>query len=205
MSYIKKVWVDDETPISSLNMNHIEQGIVTHEETEATEVLASHVELATQTEVSTGIDTGRVITPATAKGLWNHITQASDTLRASLDTSLLTTNTSYYIKKKQFTINATGVFRVKFSLHTNAAEGAYVYGRIYKNGVAFGSERQTTSVTGVEFSEDLSFSKGDTCEIWTKYNDVNNSYVSNFRIYFDVIRTLNFNTTPELPSNGLDF
>ena len=205
MSYVKTIWTDDVTPISAEKMNKIEQGIVTHEETESTESLAAHVELATQSETSDGTDTGRVTTPATVKGLWSHISQASDNLKASLDTALLTINAPSYIKKKQFTINATGVFRVKFSLSTNASEGASVYGRIYKNGVAFGSERYTTSVAGVEYSEDLSFSKGDTCEIWTKYNDVYNSYVSNFRIYFDVTRTLNFNITPELPNNGLDF
>ena len=205
MPYVKTIWTDDVTPISATNMNKIEQGIVTHEETASTESLAAHVELATQAEATTGTGTGRVITPATAKGLWSHISQASDILKASLDATLLTINAPSYIKKKQFTINATGVFRVKFSLRTSSSGGAPVYGRIYKNGVAFGSERYTTSVAGVEYSEDLSFSKGDTCEIWIKSNDVYNSYVSDFRIYFDVTRTLNFDITPELPNNGLDF
>jgi len=193
------------TPLSQEKMNKIEQGIVTHEETAATETLASHVELATQGEITTGTDTGRVVTPATLKGLWTHDFQSSDNLKASLDTALLTTNAPSYIKKKQFTINATGTFRVKFTLRTNASGGASVYGRIYKNGVAFGTERLTTSTIGAEYSEDLVFSKGDTCELWTKYNDVYNSYVSNFRIYFDIIRILNFDITLELPADGTDF
>jgi hypothetical protein len=176
----------------------LSSAITTHN-TAATEVLAAHVELATQAEASTGTDTGRVITPATVKGLWTHVAVASDTLRGSLGNEVGTQSTTY-VKKKQFTINASGTFRIKFTLRTNNSD-YHVYGRVYKNGVAFGTERSMQSATGVEYSEDLAFNAGDTCEIWIRYQNASYwGYVSSFRIYFDMTRTFaGFNITPELP------
>ncbi len=196
MAYTPTNWVDDTTPISATNMNHIEQGIVTHEGTAATDALAAHVELATQAETSLGTDTGRVVTPATVKGLWTHTAAASDTLRASSDAEC-TNNTTTYEKKKTFTMNADGAYRIKFWL---AASGNTAYGRIYKNGVAFGTERSTTSASAVVFSEDLSFSDGDTCELWIKNSNAGSTaYTGDYRAYFDMTREITFNITPELP------
>lgn len=48
MSYIKKVWADDTTPISALNMNHIEQGIVGAETLIGQEVIAREADTATK-------------------------------------------------------------------------------------------------------------------------------------------------------------
>jgi hypothetical protein len=198
MAYTPTNWVDDTTPISATNMNHIEQGIVTHEGTLATDALAAHVELATQAETALGTDTGRVVTPATVKGLWTHTAAASDVLRASLDASVQTASTSY-VKKKSFVMNASGTFRVKFTLNGDGS-GYNYYGRIYKNGVAFGTERTKNGVVATVYSEDLAFNAGDTCELWLKTaNATINCIAYYFRIYFDMTRTLNFDITPELP------
>lgn len=47
-----------------------------------------------------------------------------------------------------------GAFRVKFSMRSPG--GNLLYGRVYRNGVAVGTVRSTSSTTSVEFSEDIS-------------------------------------------------
>ena len=224
MAYIKTEWVDGEnkysitdqagniipgfenikllyagiggTPLSQEKMNKIEQGIVTHEETAATETLAAHVELATQAEVSLGVDSSKVVTSATLHGVVSGTAIASDTLRAS-NNETCTNDTVTYIKQKAFTVNIDGVHRVKFDLYEgdNAARGM-----IYKNGVPFGTECINGTHVWVTYSEDLTFATGDTCELWLRMNTLGpTAYARNFQLYFDVKRDVIFDITPELP------
>jgi hypothetical protein len=73
-----------------------------------------------------------------------------------------------YSKVKTITLSmplGTDTIRVKLDYKGVPFNDGYV--RIYKNGVAFGTERQgTTSYQSV--SEDLEFSDGDTLEVWAK-------------------------------------
>lgn len=200
MAYVPTNWVDNVTPLSAQNLNHIEQGIKTHGETPATESLSAHVELATQTEASVGRDTGRAITPATLKGIWRHEAIPSYNTRASLDTEV-DTNSTVYVKRKSFTMKASGMFRVSFCLYTHHGN-YYAYGRIYKNGIPFGTEQSTKapSESPAIYSEDLAFEEGDTCELWIK--DQSGHYRAaayNFRISFDMERILNFDIASEEP------
>ena len=60
----------------------------------------------------------------------------------------------------------SGIIRVKFSLRS-LNSGQTCNGRIYKNGVAFGTEQSATSVSVIK-SEDLSFSNGDIITLMGK-------------------------------------
>jgi len=78
-------------------------------------------------------------------------------------------NTTYAVVRKYRTSYA-GTIRIKFALKiSNNYFSASA--RIYKNGVAYGTERSTNSTTYVAFSEDLAFADGDTIEIWAKVPD----------------------------------
>ena len=204
MAYDPTIWTDDATPISATNMNKIEQGIVTHEGIAATAILAAHVELATQAETSLGTDAARVVTPATLRGLLTSTAIASDNLRGSLDSGC-SNNTITWIKKKVFTIHANGIFRVKFSIRTGNTNQAG-QGQIYKNGVAYGTQRSNNTTAYVEYSEDLAFNAGDTCELWMRIGpDIGpTAYAQNFRIYFDMTRVFVFDMTAELPVSSYD-
>lgn len=62
------------------------------------------------------------------------------------------------------TVNYTGVLRISMVIHSSSS--AWTYAQIYKNGVAFGTYRQTDSLTDVTFTEDLAFSAGDLISIY---------------------------------------
>ena len=62
------------------------------------------------------------------------------------------------------------------------------YGRIYRNGVAVGTERNvSTSPTYTEYSEDISgWSEGDLCQLYVHDTAGNGCISKNFRIYSDL-------------------
>jgi len=77
-----------------------------------------------------------------------------------------------YTKLASVTIDSDFVggskFRVRFGLKSDE-DGVTVYGRIYKNGSPYGTERSTTNGVDYEwFTEDLEFEGEDTCELWVK-------------------------------------
>ena len=119
---------------------------------------------------------------ASANPVWDSesaITVATDTepLLAALDSEDSTANTTY-IKVKEITLNQDSVLYVTFSLkNTNAGDNAY--GRIYKNGVAYGTERSMTGSSYVDFSESLSFSKGDNLQLYIRTSNSDNYAWSN--------------------------
>ncbi len=77
-------------------------------------------------------------------------------------------------------------FRIKFDLKT-ANFAVTVYGRIYRNGVAVGTERSTTSTSYVNYSEDISgWSAGDLIQLYTRTTSFGIVvYAQNFRVYGD--------------------
>jgi hypothetical protein len=88
-----------------------------------------------------------------------------------------------YTKLKEIQIATGGTIRISFDLQTNG--GSYTaYGRIYKNGVAVGTQRSTTSTTYVTFSEDLAgFSAGDLVQLYGKQQSASYiCFVRNFRL-----------------------
>ena len=108
----------------------------------------------------------------------------SNNLKNSSDTANTTTNASYEkVKEISFPAYAlSGQVRIKFTLATNNASIA-AYGRIYKDDVAIGTERTTTSTTGEEFSEDLMFTPKSKIQIYAKIAAGGLATVTNFGIY----------------------
>jgi len=118
----------------------------------------------------------------------------SNVLKASSD-AVATEATTSYVKKKEITTPAyfpivaflnAGKFRVVFELRNNGATSGE--GRIYKNGVAVGTERTTTSATFQVYTEDLDFKKGDLIQLYAKRTGAaGQAEVQNFRIYNNAV------------------
>lgn len=102
----------------------------------------------------------------------NNIVDLTDTVQ--------TTDTSY-VKKRDYDMVMAGTYRVTFYLATNNASGA-AYGRIYVNDVAVGTERSTTSLTGVSFIEDFTVSVGDNIQLYIHGSSGYNCANSIFKI-----------------------
>jgi hypothetical protein len=116
---------------------------------------------------------------------------ASDILRRSDDTAASTQSPTYVIMKAAYTVPSfivgAAVFRIKFTI-SNDYNDVNGTGRIYKNGVGFGTERLNIFQEAAEYSEDLSFVAGDTIAIWGKKTGISyNAYFYNFRIYCDLL------------------
>lgn len=106
--------------------------------------------------------------------------EAGDFLIASADTENNLSNTSYE-KKKEILIARGGVLRIKFDLRS---PGLDIYGRIYRNGVAVGTEQIQSSGTYATFSEDISeWSAGDLLQLYVKVDGGTNNEYKNFRLY----------------------
>lgn len=83
------------------------------------------------------------------------------------------TGDSTYYKAIEFYIPRGGTLTTKFWL--SKLGGVSIFGRIYRNGVAVGTERTVSSATSTEFSEDISgWSVGDLCQLYLKTDDVGN-------------------------------
>jgi len=82
-----------------------------------------------------------------------------------------------YVKAKETKVSVSGTFRIKFNIH---GSGGWVYGQIYRNGVAVGTEQSTISSTYVTYSEDIGgWTAGDLVQVYAK-GDVS---IQNFNIY----------------------
>lgn len=75
-----------------------------------------------------------------------------------------------YDKVKEIKMGAAGVYRIKFTLKQSGVGGGHtVYGRIYVNGSAVGTERSRTDTTATVYSEDITTSAaGDLIQIYSK-------------------------------------
>lgn len=124
---------------------------------------------------------------------------AWSTLVVSDDTTENTTS-STYVKLKQFTINKTGTYTVEFTIWGGWAGSYTLYGRIYKNGVAHGTERSWAG----SYTENLAFTAWDTCELRWRINIVSGTPslpLSNFRLKGAL--QLNTSYAPTLPADGI--
>ena len=109
-----------------------------------------------------------------------------DTAIVSHDAEANTASTSY-VKLKTITLGANmrpgRTLRIKFDLHNSTTGPPYAYGRIYRNGVAVGTEQTTPSDSYVTKSEDITdWDSGDTIELWMKAISTYTAYVQNFRV-----------------------
>jgi hypothetical protein len=114
---------------------------------------------------------------------------ANDDLLLSADTERSTINTEY-TQVKQITVQFGGTLRIKFDLRSSAdGAGAIVKARIYRNGVAVGTERSSNSSTYATRSEDISgWTAGDICQLYYKRVDEGTTcYIRNFRVYGTIL------------------
>lgn len=110
-----------------------------------------------------------------AGGLENYT--AGDYLVDSLDTARTRQGVDYptFGKIKSIKIPAGGTLRISFTL-----AGGTVYGKIYRNGGAVGTEQSGNGT----YSEDLAgWSAQDTVELWLASTPGNIATGSNFRLY----------------------
>ena len=113
----------------------------------------------------------------------------SDNIRCSADTEQHNFFLTDYRKVKEITVNITGTIRVYFELMIETTSNYYAYGRIYKNGVAIGTERSTNSTTYVAYSEDIAVSAGDKIQLYVKATQKTYlAMVRNFRLKYDTGR-----------------
>ena len=202
MSYARTTWVDDVTPISSSNMNNIEIGMEEHADLASTTSVSGHVILATNDDAFVGTNGDKALTSLALRNIIATTAVQSSNLRASLDAQSV--NEEYtYIKVKAFTMKISGTVNVNFSMRTTHTNGSAL-GRIYRNGVAYGTEQINSTTTYVEYSETLYFNAGDTCELWLRGGGTIHMHVINFRLFFDPVYTLLFDLTPSIPLNSYD-
>ncbi|MDL1163684.1 phage tail protein [Yersinia pestis] len=99
-------------------------------------------------------------------------------------------NNYNYTKYRTVRVNVSGVYRLTFTANSyNYGDNGY--GRIYKNGVAFGLERYVNSTSQITFTEDLSAQAGDTLEFWFK--STNGSIaLQEMSVYFNIPQYVNF-------------
>jgi len=116
---------------------------------------------------------------------------AGDWLEASADTVGGPADIPNWTKKKEIKIPHGGTLRIKFDLHGTSGGEYCVRGKIYRNGVAVGTEREQCADSWQTFSEDISgWSAGDLAQL---YIQTDGNYTGlewrNFRIYVDIPST----------------
>lgn len=110
---------------------------------------------------------------------------ASDVLQHSNDAVNEHTETAY-TKVKEIITAIKGTYRVKFDMSTSLQNDGF--GRVYKNGVAHGTEQQTTQESTYEtWSEDLEFDVGDLIQLYSKNAGIYDVRTRNFRLYGDIV------------------
>lgn len=109
-------------------------------------------------------------------------------LLASSDSTLSVSDASY-TKRKSIKVPRPGTLRIKFTL-TGGSGANQGNGRIYRNGVAVGTERISIASTTTEFSEDIAgWSTQDEVQIYAHNNAGGgaDADLTNFRLYADTV------------------
>ena len=113
---------------------------------------------------------------------------AGTTQRAisSAEKSLTSYNT--YTKAKEILLVNSGINRISFSIK---GPGLFVRGRIYKNGVAYGTEfiNSTTLDAYITYSEDLNFAAGDLMQLYLYGNNTGLLYCKDLKVSFEYANT----------------
>jgi hypothetical protein len=112
----------------------------------------------------------------------------SDAVIAEDATTTMVT-TAAYAKFKSLIlvahIGSSSKFRFYFEMIEPAGPGNSVYGQIYRNGIAVGTEQVLSLAVWTGYTEDINTTNwtiGDTVELWCKYVNFNFPYCRNFRL-----------------------
>lgn len=118
--------------------------------------------------------------------LWeDKVVTVSDSLQVSADAPHAFISDVAYTKYKEIKLNVRGKMRIKFDMKSNDGVTT-VYARIYKNGVAIGTEQTTTSATTETKSEDIGgWLRNDLLQLYCHTDGSAIMTVLNFRLYWD--------------------
>jgi len=159
--------------IDSIDPNNIETPLTN----EADRIIRANANGVLPDEMLTGVDGNLLV------NLFNEVFAAAATLKWSNDAQHNTSATSY-TKVKEIKLNEDlPACRVSFLLGNTQGGGTSV-GKVYKNGVALGTERISTS--NETFTEDFTgFLKDDLIQIYVYRGSGTTAYISTFRLLFD--------------------
>lgn len=121
-------------------------------------------EMLTDAEAETWTDEERVPNIKQINDIYSLSIVAWEVYTAVNNTSSKDTTSWTYTKVREFTINRWWEFRITFSLEASAWTA---YWRIYKNWVAFWTERSTWAWP-TDYTEDLEFDKDDLIQLYLK-------------------------------------
>jgi hypothetical protein len=99
-----------------------------------------------------------------------------------------TTASPIYVVLKETLITTTGIMRTSFDLKQSNAL-AVAYGKVYRNGVAVGTERTTSLTTYQTFTEDILFAAGDLYQIYVKVSGGWSAFVRNQKVLGTIVTT----------------
>lgn len=114
-----------------------------------------------------GMGDGDAGAPRITPNAMTYGVSAGDFIAANVKGSLGPGVPSSYTKMAELTVVIGGTYRTRLSIDFTGSGANDPRCRIYKNGVAFGVERNGGS-TPLHYDEDLAFSAGDTFEVWGK-------------------------------------
>ncbi len=111
----------------------------------------------------------------------------TDILSAEANTvrQYLGSDTGTYKKVKEIKVNRVGTYTVSFQL-ADLSASAVVYGRVYKNGAAIGTERSTGSSSYQTYTEDFTFAIGDLVQIYYKRQTGGIVATRNFNLKYSI-------------------
>jgi len=90
------------------------------------------------------------------------------------------TDSLTYVKMKEIQIIKGGTYRTSFDLAATGGAGS-MYGKIYKNGGAIGTERTHSSETYATYTEDFTFAAGDLVQVYA-HKGTSNAGIMNFKL-----------------------
>jgi hypothetical protein len=110
---------------------------------------------------------------------------ASDNLQKSNDGEV-STGSDVYVLIKEIQVFRPGTVRAKWDMRTTGGGGSqYVYGKIYVDGVAVGTEHSQQGDTYNTYTQSsVGIAAGSRVQLWGKIN-LTTGWYRNFRIYYD--------------------
>lgn len=150
-------------------------------------------ESATESEMAAGSDTFRYVTVSQWTDFYGYSITAWTTYISAQANTERTTTSATYVKLKEIQIKRSWNYTVSFDLDSNSNT---VFARIYKNGVAFGTEQSKSWVGYVTKTEDLTFSAGDLLQLYANKWTATTAYVKNLNVKYALTKvTAWYNST----------
>lgn len=123
---------------------------------------------------------------------------ASDTVRNANDSDKSTTSTTW-VKVKETRLDTAFVGSIRITWHIGTSKTVYCYGRLYRNGVALGSEYGTSGSKSIkEDFTDIDWAVNDLLQIYLKAGTDVTVHASNFQLCYDMLRS-SISTTNQDP------